>query len=576
MSLNIITDIIKKGIDLFPKKEQDVESAEATTIEEISNETIQEEANYEEISLQDFSKIIINAATNEDGLVEFIEKNGVDAAFKALDKDGDGAIQANEVSSALGDVSSIQNFSITDLLKAVVKAVLNPTTTTEEILPEITPEVENTTEQTAPTIPPANIFSPPSGGTSSGGSSGGNGGGGGDTIGNGATTNPKTVAEYQSEISKKETDKSTVKQETIANIQTQEQKIAEIMTQENSGIPPEAKAEYEQQKATLETQIGEQATAIETQEGIIQDSNAKITSCDTAMGQIDGQISSLESQRTSASADDTDAKTRIQKKIDNLKEEKRRLDDEKKLAEKAKGLAETAKQTAEETKANLEKEQDGLLDAIIEKYKEAIPLEIKAALEAAKAEIQRLRADETTKLGALNTEIQTLKTEMAQLEQKEKTDKVIGENTEGLYDKNGKRIAPIIMPQTPEEWAKYGLTSESAISAFKKMQPKMQEASIDLIDYAMAHGYTVKVNSTYRSNAAQRKLHEKDPVLAATPGTSMHERGLAIDIRVLDGNGKKSKAAHKMLGDYWQSQGYNWLGTRKNNPEDWHYDMRNA
>lgn len=44
----------------------------------------------------------------------------------------------------------------------------------------------------------------------------------------------------------------------------------------------------------------------------------------------------------------------------------------------------------------------------------------------------------------------------------------------------------------------------------------------------------IVVNSAYRTNAEQAKMHKEDPKNAAPPGNSMHERGLAIDMNTPD------------------------------------------
>ncbi len=52
---------------------------------------------------------------------------------------------------------------------------------------------------------------------------------------------------------------------------------------------------------------------------------------------------------------------------------------------------------------------------------------------------------------------------------------------------------------------------------------------IDLVNAAAAAGYTIRATDTFRSYEAQVAAHKNKPNLAATPGKSQHERGLAID-----------------------------------------------
>jgi hypothetical protein len=55
-------------------------------------------------------------------------------------------------------------------------------------------------------------------------------------------------------------------------------------------------------------------------------------------------------------------------------------------------------------------------------------------------------------------------------------------------------------------------------------------------DYGEKTGNKITVNSGYRSTAQQSALYKKDPSLAAKPGRSLHEFGLALDINSKDLN----------------------------------------
>jgi hypothetical protein len=60
---------------------------------------------------------------------------------------------------------------------------------------------------------------------------------------------------------------------------------------------------------------------------------------------------------------------------------------------------------------------------------------------------------------------------------------------------------------------------------------------------AAAPGH-VTINSGARTNAEQAALYAKDPSLAAKPGSSWHERGLAADLAFADDNTKRWAHAH--------------------------------
>jgi hypothetical protein len=87
-----------------------------------------------------------------------------------------------------------------------------------------------------------------------------------------------------------------------------------------------------------------------------------------------------------------------------------------------------------------------------------------------------------------------------------------------------------------------------------------------LVDVAKALDLNPRVTSTVRSRRKQKALYNKylagqSPFPAARPGTSRHERGLAIDLVTND---------PALLGQYWQYYvGGKWAG-----PKDWvHYEL---
>ena len=127
------------------------------------------------------------------------------------------------------------------------------------------------------------------------------------------------------------------------------------------------------------------------------------------------------------------------------------------------------------------------------------------------------------------------------------------------------------MPTTIEEYAKYGLTGEE-IEKFKQCNPQAQEAILDLLDYAIKQGHDVNITSSFRSIEQQKWIYKggSNP-LAAAPGKSQHNKGLAFDIQL---NGSNRNKALKDLGEKWKSWGFTWGGDWKNQYEPWHFDCR--
>jgi Lysozyme like domain len=75
--------------------------------------------------------------------------------------------------------------------------------------------------------------------------------------------------------------------------------------------------------------------------------------------------------------------------------------------------------------------------------------------------------------------------------------------------------------------------------------PGFSSALMRMIAAAPGH---VGINSLARSNAEQAALYAKDPTIAAKPGSSWHEKGLAADLGFADDNTKRWMHAH--AGEY--------------------------
>jgi hypothetical protein len=70
--------------------------------------------------------------------------------------------------------------------------------------------------------------------------------------------------------------------------------------------------------------------------------------------------------------------------------------------------------------------------------------------------------------------------------------------------------------------------------------PKEVKAKFMKVIYKLNdRGFSVQLNSSFRTFEEQFKLWQEQPELAAIPGTSLHESGLAFDFNVIDQNGKK-------------------------------------
>lgn len=116
----------------------------------------------------------------------------------------------------------------------------------------------------------------------------------------------------------------------------------------------------------------------------------------------------------------------------------------------------------------------------------------------------------------------------------------------------------------------------SDAAEIKKLRPEMQKKVEKLYKYAKSKGWKMTLTCGYRSNETQRRIYNdwkagrhKAPTVAA-PGTSRHEFGCAVDIRI---NGKSEKTAEfNELGKYATSSavGLRWGREFR---EDWHFDL---
>lgn len=116
----------------------------------------------------------------------------------------------------------------------------------------------------------------------------------------------------------------------------------------------------------------------------------------------------------------------------------------------------------------------------------------------------------------------------------------------------------------PYDYNKYGKDGDM----ISKLEPKMQEKTMQLLDYAKQQGLNVSIVSGYRNKEEQKHLQETRHEYAAK--NSLHCKGKAIDIKIANG----SDSDYKKLGDYAKSIGMRWGGDFKNPaPERWHFDL---
>ena len=150
--------------------------------------------------------------------------------------------------------------------------------------------------------------------------------------------------------------------------------------------------------------------------------------------------------------------------------------------------------------------------------------------------------------------------------------------------------APVQTPRANTRRAVAGLDSNTYISEevlpgcyvhkgkylnTKDLKPYMKEALVKLSRKAEELGYTLVVSDGFRSHAAQVDLKRRKPRLAATPGKSAHEYGVAVDVGLYkDGKFVDIYKTVPEFGAYAESIGLEWGARWRTKYEPWHFNIR--
>ncbi len=363
-----------------------------------------------------------------DILKTFLELEDVQ---KAADADGDGKLTEAEaqafLASIMGNDGDASTITMTDIDKAIEKMGIDlneiANKAAEEVLEDKKAEEAEQTNSASP--------SSSGGSVSSGGVSGSSGSSSGISKQDTQKTTAETVEELETQLADEESTKASVQDLIQEKIQEQDKIISDAMNEENSGFTPEAKKEYEEEKAKIDEDIKTKDTGIEDQKSKIQENEATMSSTKEAIGSLKDQKSSLESQLGSIGDDDekaADKKADINSKISNIQSEIDAKQKEYDSAEQAKKKAEGEKADLEKEKKELEADRDGLMDKIIEKHKLDVNPEVKEKIQKAQSEIQQIRSDGQEAITECDNNIQDLKTKIAQAKEVEKTQATIKDN----------------------------------------------------------------------------------------------------------------------------------------------------
>lgn len=360
-----------------------------------------------------------------DILKTFLE---IEDVQKAADSDGDGKLSEAEakefLASIMGNDGDASTITMSDIDKAIEKMGIDLNEIANKAAEDV---LEDKKAEEADSASPSSS----GGSVSSGGVSGSSGPSSGISKQDTQKTTAETVEELEAQLADEESLKASVQELIQEKIQEQDDIISEAMNEENSGFTPEAKEEYDDEKAKIDGDIKTKDTEIEGQKSIIQENKATMSSTKEAIGSLEEQKSSLESQLGSISDDDekaADKRADINSKISNIQGEIDTKQGEYDRAEEAKKAAEDEKERLEGEKKTLETNRDRLMDEIIKKHKLDVNPDVKKTIQDAQSEIQKIRSDGQEAITECDNNIQDFKTKIAQAKEAEKTQATIKEN----------------------------------------------------------------------------------------------------------------------------------------------------
>ena len=360
-----------------------------------------------------------------DILKTFLE---IEDVQKAADSDGDGKLSEAEakefLASIMGNDGDASTITMSDIDKAIEKMGIDLNEIANKAAEDV---LEDKKAEEADSASPSSS----GGSVSSGGVSGSSGPSSGISKQDTQKTTAETVEELEAQLADEESLKASVQELIQEKIQEQDDIISEAMNEENSGFTPEAKEEYDDEKAKIDGDIKTKDTEIEGQKSIIQENEATMSSTKEAIGSLEEQKSSLESQLGSISDDDekaADKRADINSKISNIQGEIDTKQGEYDRAEEAKKAAEDEKERLEGEKKTLETNRDRLMDEIIKKHKLDVNPDVKKTIQDAQSEIQKIRSDGQEAITECDNNIQDFKTKIAQAKEAEKTQATIKEN----------------------------------------------------------------------------------------------------------------------------------------------------
>lgn len=524
---------------------------------QLKNISLFENATLDDLKNIDFAKLLkndtVDAALGKDATSEqkalaeivkaFLE---IEEVQEAADINGNGKLTGKEALEYLESIMENDgkegSLSLKDIDKEIKSLGVDLEGVVADALKELDKEDEAEEAQKAEEAKAAQQAA------SSGGSGGVSGGGGVSGSGRSSSASSSSAAaaaqkgesaeDIEKEIQAEESKKSEAKTKMDTEIAEQEKVISETMKDKDSGFPEGFEEEYEKEKAKIDEDIKKQETEIEKQKGIVQDTTSQISALDKSISSLEGQKSTLQAQLSSVSSDSEDAESQrseINTKINNVTNEIKAKQEEKKKAEEDKKAAEEAQKKAEDEKSKLVTKKDNLMDTMIKEKKLTINQEAQDKIKEAQNKIQEIRTSGENEIKTCDSKIQELKTKLAEVKEKEKTDKVIADNS--VYQGN-----------IPKELAS-ALDAKLGAGFCEKLEQIAKKINCDPTDLLGMMNSESGVNpAAVNSNGGATGLIQFMPDTAASLGTSTAAlRGMS-GVEQLDYVEKFFEANMKMAG----------------------------
>lgn len=422
--INQLTNMIKSMLSSFNKEQED-----SSSLEEMSKE------NFVEKSIE------AKEDKNSSMFWQLMGLSDAEGIFDNIDTDKDGILSKKELEKLSMLDKDNQNISLQDL-----ETFFNEGTQEETAKTEVE-KTENKQEETITKEVQQQRVSNYSSGS-------------GSVQFNSpqkvAKNEKRTVDIIDKEIEENNTLKETTQSKAKDEIAEQDKLIANAL--EESELSEEFKEEYNSENEKFTKEITEKDNEIKENKNQLQDYNAQADSLGSAVNDIDSQIQSMEAKKGELNPEENaDKISEYTNKINNLRTKKKEYEEkQEELKNKAKETEEKISKLEQE-KQDLTTQKDNILDTLMNIHsdeKEKIQ-SLKEQISTYEDNKKNIENELQSALSKIDTDIQALKTEKAEVKQKEETNSILNEN-KVVADNAPEEVKDDISSYTIEDWKKLG------------------------------------------------------------------------------------------------------------------------